>query len=151
MSLISSISGIRGTIGGGVNEGLSPISVAKFTAAYATFIRNSTGITKPHIVIGRDARLSGQAVLRVVSGTLMASGCSVTDIGLATTPTTEMAVIGLHAQGGIIITASHNPMNWNALKLLNAKGEFLSAKEGEEVLQRANNEDFTFANVEELG
>ncbi len=151
MSLISSISGIRGTIGGGVKEGLSPISVAKFTAAYATFIRNSTGITKPHIVIGRDARLSGQAVLRVVSGTLMASGCSVTDIGLATTPTTEMAVIGLHAQGGIIITASHNPMNWNALKLLNAKGEFLSAKEGEEVLQRANNEDFTFANVEELG
>ena len=138
MALISSISGIRGTIGGRSDEGLSPIATVKFTAAYAAFIRESTGVKRPRIVIGRDARLSGGALLRVVSGTLLSCGCDVTDIGLATTPTTEMAVTGLGAQGGIIITASHNPMNWNALKLLNHEGEFLSDKEGHDVLKRAS-------------
>ena len=151
MALISSISGIRGTIGGRSDEGLSPIATVKFTAAYAAFIRESTGVKRPHIVIGRDARLSGGALLRVVSGTLLSCGCDVTDIGLATTPTTEMAVTGLGAQGGIIITASHNPMNWNALKLLNHEGEFLSDKEGHDVLKRASDEDFCFAEVDDLG
>ena len=124
MPLIKSISGIRGTIGGGASEGLNPIAVTRFTAAFATFIRKSSGVARPLIVVGRDARMSGELVRRIVTGTLMAMGCDVVDIDLATTPTTEMAVIGLKAQGGIIITASHNPKHWNALKLLGGKGEF---------------------------
>lgn len=151
MPLIKSISGIRGTIGGGASEGLNPIAVTRFTAAFATFIRKSSGVARPLIVVGRDARMSGELVRRIVTGTLMAMGCDVVDIDLATTPTTEMAVIGLKAQGGIIITASHNPKHWNALKLLGGKGEFLTDLEGKEVLAIAEDENFVFSPVEELG
>ena len=151
MPLIKSISGIRGTIGGGASEGLNPIAVTRFTAAFATFIRKSSGVARPLIVVGRDARMSGELVRRIVTGTLMAMGCDVVDIDLATTPTTEMAVIGLKAQGGIIITASHNPKHWNALKLLGGKGEFLTDLEGKEVLTIAEEENFVFSPVEELG
>ncbi|MEE1021637.1 MAG: phosphoglucosamine mutase [Muribaculaceae bacterium] len=151
MSLIKSISGIRGTIGGRTGEGLSGVDIVKFTAAYAAFIESTLGDKKRLIVVGRDARLSGAMVDRLVCGTLMSMGFDVVNIGLATTPTTEIAVVSHKAAGGIILTASHNPAQWNALKLLNERGEFLSDKEGKEVLRRAAEEDFTFATVDDLG
>ena len=150
MSLIKSISGIRGTIGGRVGDGLSPIDVARFTAAYATFIAQTAGENRK-IVVGRDARISGPMVEQLVCGTLMGMGFDVVNIGLASTPTTEMAVTFEQAAGGIILTASHNPKQWNALKLLNSKGEFLNDKEGKEVLAIAEKEDFVFAEVDQLG
>lgn len=150
MSLVKSISGIRGTIGGRVSEGLSPVDIVRFTAAYATQRRaQMPGNNK--IVVGRDARLSGHMVDPLVCGTLMGMGYDVVNIGLASTPTTELAVTGEHAAGGIILTASHNPKQWNALKLLNEKGEFLNDAEGKEVLKIAEDEAFTFAEVDELG
>lgn len=151
MSLIKSISGIRGTIGGAPGEGLSPLDIVKFTAAYATFMgRRATGRQRK-IVVGRDARLSGPMVLDIVCGTLVGMGFDVVNIGLATTPTTELAVVGEKACGGLILTASHNPLQWNALKLLNERGEFLNAEEGGEVLRIAAADEFTFAEVEDLG
>ena len=151
MSLIKSISGIRGTIGGKVGEGLNPLDIVKFTAAYATFIRNNTPLEGNKIVVGRDARISGEMVMHTVVGTLMGMGWDVVYIGMASTPTTEIAVTGEKACGGIILTASHNPKQWNALKLLNEKGEFLNADEGGEVLKIAEQEAFTFADVDHLG
>ncbi|MDE5957444.1 MAG: phosphoglucosamine mutase [Muribaculaceae bacterium] len=151
MSLIKSISGIRGTIGGRSGEGLGGVDIVKFTAAYAEFIKRSTGGKARKIVVGRDARISGGMVDKLVSGTLMAMGLDVVNIGLATTPTTEIAVTCEKADGGIIITASHNPTQWNALKLLNARGEFLNDAEGKQVIAIAEAEDFTFADVMELG
>lgn len=151
MSLIKSISGIRGTIGGKAGDGLNPVDIAKFTAAYATFIKRSTGAKTGTVVVGRDARLSGKMVNDVVVGTLCGMGLDVVNIGLATTPTTEIAVVEENALGGIIITASHNPMQWNALKLLNSRGEFLDASQGNEVLVLAENDDFDFAEVDCLG
>jgi len=150
MALIKSISGIRGTIGGKSGEGLSPVDVVKFTAAYATFIRLKNPCSQT-IVVGRDARISGEMIKQLVIGTLTGIGFDVIDIGLATTPTTELAVVMEKAAGGIILTASHNPMQWNALKLLNEKGEFLNAEEGNEILKIAEEESFVFANVEHLG
>ncbi|WP_298574556.1 phosphoglucosamine mutase [uncultured Porphyromonas sp.] len=151
MTLIKSISGIRGTIGGHVSDGLNPVSTAQFTAAYAAFIRKHSGKARPLIVVGRDARISGIMVNRIVTGTLLGMGCDVIDIELATTPTTEMAVTGKEADGGIILTASHNPKQWNALKLLNGRGEFLSDADGKEILRLAEHEDFDFAEVDEMG
>ena len=151
MSLIKSISGIRGTIGGKAGEGLNPLDIVKFTAAYATFIRKNSPVKTNKIVVGRDARISGEMVKHTVIGTLMGMGFDVVNIGLATTPTTEIAVTMEKACGGIILTASHNPKQWNALKLLNEKGEFLNAAEGQEVLRIAEAEDFEFAEVDELG
>ena len=151
MTLIKSISGIRGTIGGEAGENLTPLDIVKFSAAYATFIKESTQNNRPLIVIGRDARISGEMVHRIITGTLMGMGCDVTDIGMATTPTTEIAVKKEKASGGIIITASHNPKQWNALKLLNNKGEFLNAEEGEKILNIADKEEFKFAEVDHLG
>lgn len=150
MSLVKSISGIRGTIGGYVGEGLNPVDITRFVAAYATQRRAAMPDNKT-IVVGRDARLSGQMVEQIVCGTLMGMGYNVVNIGLATTPTTELAVIGEKSAGGIILTASHNPKQWNALKLLNEKGEFLNDKEGKEVLAIAENESFVFADVDQLG
>ena len=151
MSLIKSISGIRGTIGGRSGEGLGGVDIVKFTAAYAEFMnRHARGLPR-RIVVGRDARLSGAMVDHLVTGTLMAMGFDVVNIGMATTPTTELAVTGEKACGGIIITASHNPVQWNALKLLNASGEFLSDAEGKEVIAIAEAEDFSFAGVHDLG
>ena len=150
MSLVKSISGIRGTIGGRVGEGLNPVDIVRFTAAYATQRRAALPDNKT-IVVGRDARLSGQMVEHIVCGTLMGMGYHVVNIGLATTPTTELAVTGEKAAGGIILTASHNPKQWNALKLLNEQGEFLNDAEGKEVLAIAEREDFTFAEVDDLG
>lgn len=151
MALIKSISGIRGTIGGKVGEGLNPLDTVKFVSAYATFIRNSKQNSSNTIVVGRDARISGKMMEQLVVGTLMGMGFDVVNIGLATTPTTELAVTMEQACGGIILTASHNPKQWNALKLLNEKGEFLNAKEGEEVLQIAEAEDFNYAQVDHIG
>ena len=151
MSLIKSISGIRGTIGGKAGDGLSPLDIVKFTSAYATFMRRNSPVRSNVIVVGRDARLSGRMVLNTVVGTLMGMGFDVVNIGLATTPTTELAVVGEHACGGIIITASHNPKQWNALKLLNHNGEFLTDAEGKEVLRLAEAEDFDYADVDHLG
>ncbi|MDR0844948.1 MAG: phosphoglucosamine mutase, partial [Tannerella sp.] len=152
MTLIKSISGIRGTIGGKPDEGLNPLILVKFTAAYATFIRTrATRATMNRIVVGRDARISGEMVKSIVTGTLTGMGFDVVDIGLATTPTTELAVVMEKACGGIILTASHNPKQWNALKLLNEQGEFLNAEEGNEVLALAESEDFTFAGIDTLG
>lgn len=151
MSLIKSISGIRGTIGGRPGEGLSPLDVVKFTAAFATFIKNNTSLETRTIVVGRDARLSGEMVCDLVCGTLVGMGFNVVNIGLASTPTTEIAVTKEKACGGLILTASHNPLQWNALKLLNENGEFLNDAEGKEVLRIAESEDFDFAQVEELG
>ncbi|MBD5356651.1 MAG: phosphoglucosamine mutase [Bacteroides sp.] len=150
MSLIKSISGIRGTIGGGSGEGLGGVDIVKFTAAYAEFIRRHNSNARK-IVVGRDARLSGNMVSHLVMGTLMSMGFDVINIGLASTPTTEVAVTGLDADGGIIITASHNPVQWNALKLLNNKGEFLNDAEGKVVIAIAEKEDFRFAEVFDLG
>lgn len=151
MSLIKSISGIRGTIGGRAGEGLSPLDIVKFTAAYAKFIRNNTTKDSNVIVVGRDARLSGQMVCDIVTGTLVGMGFDVVNIGLATTPTTELAVVAEGACGGIIITASHNPKQWNALKLLNENGEFLNDAQGKQVLAIADAEDFDFSEVDALG
>ena len=151
MTLIKSISGIRGTIGGEPGDNLTPTDIVKFTSAYATFIRKSASENRPRIVVGRDARISGEMVHRIITGTLMAMGCDVTDIGMATTPTTEIAVTKEEAAGGIIITASHNPRQWNALKLLNSRGEFLNAEEGAQILALAASGSYTFAPVDELG
>lgn len=151
MTLIKSISGIRGTIGGKTGEGLNPLDIVKFTTAYATFIRRTTKVDSNKIVVGRDARISGEMVQHIVVGTLMGMGFDVVNIGLATTPTTELAVTMEKACGGIILTASHNPKQWNALKLLNEKGEFLNAAEGQEILALAEAEDFDYADVDVLG
>nr|MCR5821662.1 phosphoglucosamine mutase [Bacteroidales bacterium] len=151
MSLIKSISGIRGTIGGPAGDGLSPIDIVKFTSAFTNFIQQSTGKQKVKIVVGRDARLSGDMVDRLVTGTLVGMGAEVVETGLSTTPTTEMSVIEHRADGGIIITASHNPKHWNALKLLNASGEFLNDAEGKEVLRIADSGEVVFADVDSLG
>lgn len=152
MTLIKSISGIRGTIGGCTGDTLNPLDIVKFVTAYATFIRRRSGENASgRIVVGRDARISGQMVDRVVCGTLMGMGYDVVNIGLATTPTTELAVRMAGADGGIIITASHNPRQWNALKLLNNEGEFLNKAEGNEVLAIAEKEDFEYADVDGLG
>ncbi len=151
MSLIKSISGIRGTIGGRTGDTLNPLDIVKFTTAYATFIRRSGHSQSNTIVVGRDARISGEMVKNIVCGTLMGVGYDVINIGLATTPTTELAVTMSGAAGGIIITASHNPRHWNALKLLNEKGEFLTAADGAEVLAIAEKEDFEYADVDRLG
>ena len=151
MSLIKSISGIRGTIGGKAGEGLNPLDIVKFTSAYATLIRRTSTMDSNKIVVGRDARISGEMVKNVVCGTLMGMGFDVVNIGLASTPTTELAVTMEGACGGIIITASHNPRHWNALKLLNHRGEFLNAAEGNEVLSIAEREDFDYADVDHLG
>ena len=156
MTLIKSISGIRGTIGGRTGDTLNPLDIVKFTSAYATFIhrsrRSNQDIQNPlKIVVGCDARISGEMVKNVVCGTLMGMGCDVINIGLATTPTTELAVRMSGADGGIIITASHNPRMWNALKLLNSEGEFLTAQDGAEVLAIAEKEDFEYADVDHLG
>ena len=145
MSLIKSISGIRGTIGGKPGDGLSAVDVVKFTASYASFIRETYKGESNAIVVGRDARLSGKMVENLVVGTLMSMGFDVINIGKASTPTTELAVTGENACGGIIITASHNPVQWNALKLLDHKGEFLSDKEGKEVIRRAEEDAYEFA------
>ena len=142
MTLIKSISGIRGTIGGRTGDTLNPLDIVKFTTAYATFIRRHTAEGSGKIVVGRDARMSGQMVDSIVCGTLVGMGFDVLNIGLATTPTTELAVTMSGADGGIIITASHNPRQWNALKLLNANGEFLTKDDGNEVLDIAEREDF---------
>lgn len=151
MTLIKSISGIRGTIGGRSGDTLNPLDIVKFTSAYATFIRRSGKSQSNTIVVGRDARISGEMVKNVVCGTLMGIGYDVINIGLATTPTTELAVRMTQAAGGIIITASHNPRQWNALKLLNHEGEFLTKSEGNEVLDIAESEDFNYADVDHLG
>ena len=151
MSLIKSISGIRGTIGGKPGEGLSPLDVVKFTASYARWLKESSKIMQPAVVVGRDARLSGKMVDALVCATLNGMGCHVINIGMATTPTTEIAVVKEQANGGIILTASHNPAQWNALKLLNGKGEFLSAEDGAKILAFADEEDFEFADVYQLG
>ena len=150
MTLIKSISGIRGIIGGEVGDSLSPLDIVRFTASYATFIKKQGGSSNT-IIIGRDARISGEMVSNIVSGTLMGCGFDVLDIGLSTTPTVEVAVQLKQSAGGIIITASHNPKEWNALKLLNGKGEFLSATDGEEILSLAENDNFTFTGVNNLG
>ena len=150
MTLIKSISGIRGTIGGNVGDALTPIDIVRFTSAYAKFISDQD-CNSNIIVIGRDARLSGTMVSNIVSGTLIGCGFNVIDIGLSTTPTVEVAVEKESAAGGIIITASHNPKQWNALKLLNNKGEFISAVDGEKILDYAQKEDFNFSLIENIG
>lgn len=151
MTLIKSISGIRGTIGGKAGEGLNPLDIVKFTSAYATLIRRTSTVKNNKIVVGRDARISGEMVKNVVCGTLMGMGFDVVNIGLASTPTTELAVTMAGACGGIILTASHNPKQWNALKLLNEHGEFLNAAEGEEVLRIAEAEAFEYADIDHIG
>ena len=151
MALIKSISGFRGTIGGKTNDGLTPIDTVKFVSAFAAFIKETYNKEKITIVLGRDARVSGEMVSHLVVGTLMGMGVDVIDTGLSTTPTVEVAVTEKKADAGIILTASHNPMQWNALKFLNAKGEFISASEGKRVLELAASEDFLFAEVDKLG
>jgi len=151
MTLIKSISGIRGTIGGSVGDSLSPLDIVRFTASYATFISKEGSSSSNTIIIGRDARFSGEMVSNIVAGTLIGCGFNVLDIGLTTTPTVEVAVQLEKSAGGIIITASHNPKDWNALKLLNSEGEFLSEKDGEEVLTLAENNNFNFVEVDNLG
>ncbi len=151
MSLIKSISGIRGTIGGKPGEGLSALDIVKFTSAYATFIRSNTTKNTNTIVVGRDARISGPMVEQLVCGTLISMGFDVINIGLASTPTTEIAVVEENACGGIILTASHNPRQWNALKLLDEKGEFLNDSQGKEVLSIAEREDFSYADIDNIG
>jgi len=151
MALIKSISGIRGTIGGKVGEGLSPLDIVKFTAAYGTWIQERNPGKKVKIVVGRDARISGLMVESIVLGTLQGLGIDIINLGFSTTPTVELAVPWEKADGGIILTASHNPKQWNALKLLNERGEFISAKDGEDLLNIAEQERFTFAAVDDLG
>jgi phosphomannomutase len=150
MTLIKSISGIRGTIGGKVGGALTPLDIVRFTSSYASFIRNQYSSSNT-IIIGRDARISGEMVSNIVSGTLIGCGFDVLDVGLSTTPSIEVAVQLNKSAGGIIITASHNPKQWNALKLLNANGEFLSAADGEYILTLAEKDDFTFSEVDDLG
>ena len=151
MALIKSISGIRGTIGGKPGESLSPVDIVKFTAAFGTWILRRQNTKNTRIVIGRDGRISGKMVSNLVTSALLGLGIDVTDLELASTPTVEIAVTGLKAGGGIIITASHNPANWNALKLLNSDGEFLSASDGNEILQMVSSEDYGFAGYNNLG
>ena len=151
MTLIKSISGIRGTIGGKAGEGLSPLDTVKFVSAYGQWLKDRSNTEKEKVVVGRDARISGEMVNQIVVGTLMGMGIDVVNIGLATTPTTEIAVTNEKAQGGIILTASHNPKQWNALKLLNEKGEFLSAADGVKILEIAEKESFNYAGVDDLG
>ena len=151
MTLIKSISGIRGTIGGEVGENLTPIDIVKFTIAYTRFIAGKNNAKRLRIVVGRDARISGEMVNDIIEGTLLGCGADVINVGLCTTPGTEMAVITHKADGGIIITASHNPKQWNAMKLLNEKGEFLNDAEGKQVLALAEQEDFIFPDVESIG
>lgn len=151
MALIKSISGIRGTVGGNAGEGLTPLDIVKFTSAYAALIRRISFVKSNRIIVGRDARVSGEMVRRLVCGTLMGMGFDVVDIGLASTPTTELAVTMAGACGGIILTASHNPKQWNALKLLNEQGEFLNAEEGQEVLRMAEAEAFEYVGIDRLG
>ena len=151
MTLIKSISGIRGTIGGEVGENLTPIDIVKFTIAYTRFIASKNNAKRLKIVVGRDARISGEMVNDIIEGTLLGCGADVINVGLCTTPGTEMAVITHKADGGIIITASHNPKQWNALKLLNEKGEFLNDKEGKQVLALAEQDDFLFPDVDTIG
>jgi len=151
MTLIRSISGIRGTIGGAPGDGLTPLDVVRYTAAFAQLMKDAATTTRPKAVIGRDARPSGPLMTDLVRGTLVGMGFEVVDLGLATTPTVELAVVGEEAHAGIILTASHNPKEWNALKLLNHKGEFISAEQGAEVLRMAERDAYTFASVEALG
>lgn len=151
MTLIKSISGIRGTIGGKSGDGLSPLDTVKFVSAYCQWLINNSNKKDLIVVVGRDARISGEMVSRVVIGTIMGMGIDVINIDLATTPTTEIAVTNEKADGGIILTASHNPKQWNALKLLNEKGEFLSADDGSEILKIAEQESFVYAEVDNLG
>ena len=151
MTLIKSISGIRGTIGGKPGAGLTPVDIVKFASAFGTWVLKRQNGVKSKIVIGRDARVSGELVSGLVSSSLQGLGIDVVDLGLTTTPTVEIAVTHENAQAGIILTASHNPMQWNALKLLNEKGEFISGEDGAEVLEIAENEDFVFAEVKKLG
>ncbi|WP_163709553.1 phosphoglucosamine mutase [Mangrovibacterium lignilyticum] len=151
MTLIKSISGIRGTIGGKPGDGLSPLDVVKFTAAYAKWLKSVSATIRQKVVVGRDARISGEMVNALVCATLSGMGIDVVNLGLATTPTTEIAVTAEQADGGIILTASHNPKQWNALKLLNAKGEFISAADGAAILKYAEEESFEFAEVDDLG
>jgi phosphomannomutase len=151
MTLIKSISGIRGTIGGKVDQGLTPIDAVKFASAYGTWLKNRNTNQKLKVVIGRDARISGEMISNLVISTLVGLGIDVVNLDLSTTPTVEVAVVMENAQGGIILTASHNPKQWNALKLLNEKGEFISGKDGEEVLAIAESESFDFAEVDDLG
>ncbi len=151
MTLIKSISGIRGTIGGKINDGLTPFDIMKYSAAFGIWVKQHSNNNNLRIVIGRDARISGEMVNNIVIGTLISIGIDVINIGMATTPTTEIAVTNSNADGGIILTASHNPKNWNALKLLNNKGEFLTDVDGKEVLSIADNADFNFAQVADLG
>ena len=151
MALIKSISGIRGTIGGKTTENLTPPDIVKYTAAYGSWLLNNQDLNKKKIIIGRDGRISGQMVSNLVANTLLALGLDVIDLGLSTTPTVEMAVKFVNASGGIIITASHNPKEWNALKLLNGKGEFISDEEGMRILEMASKEEFNFAPIDKLG
>jgi len=151
MTLIKSISGIRGTIGGAVSENLTPLDVVKFTAAYATILKESFKNQAVHVVVGRDARISGPMVQSLVQATLVGMGVNVIDLDLSTTPTVAISVPLKGAQGGIILTASHNPKQWNALKLLNEKGEFISAAVGQRVLELAEEAAFEFAEVDHLG
>jgi phosphomannomutase len=151
MTLIKSISGIRGTIGGVVGDNLTPVDAVKFASAYGTFLKNNSKKDKLTVVVGRDARISGPMIHNLITHTLIGLGIDIIDLGLSTTPTVEIAVPLENADGGIILTASHNPKQWNALKLLNEKGEFLSAKEGELILQIAEDEAFTFSEVDDLG
>lgn len=151
MTLIKSISGIRGTIGGKPGDGLSPLDIVKFASAYGSWIISNNKGKQVSVVIGRDARLSGQMVSTIVTGTLIGLGINVIDLGLSTTPTVEVAVTELKADGGIILTASHNPKQWNALKLLNSKGEFISDEEGKYILNLAEKEDFSYCDVDALG
>jgi phosphomannomutase len=151
MTLIKSISGIRGTIGGVVGDNLTPVDAVKFASAYGTFLKNNSKKDKLTVVVGRDARISGPMIHNLITHTLIGLGINIIDLGLSTTPTVEIAVPLENADGGIILTASHNPKQWNALKLLNEKGEFLSAKEGELILKIAENEAFYFSEVDDLG
>ena len=151
MTLIKSISGIRGTIGGQVGDNLTPIDAVKFASAYGVWVKQQRTKDQYKVVVGRDARISGAMIQNLVMNTLVGLGIHVVDLGLSTTPTVELAVPMEHADGGIILTASHNPKQWNALKLLNQNGEFLNAAEGEKILQIAESEDFTFAEVDDLG
>jgi len=149
VALIKSISGIRGTIGGTVGESFTPIDVVKFTAAYGAWVMEKT--QNPKIIIGRDARISGEMVSKLVTATLQGLGIDIVDLGLSTTPTVELVVAQEKAGGGIIITASHNPIQWNALRLLNHKGEFISDLEGKDILGRAENNSYKFAEAKQLG
>jgi phosphomannomutase len=151
MTLIKSISGIRGTIGGAPGDNLTPLDAVKFASAYAIWIKENSGKTAPKVVIGRDARISGPMIQSLVQNTLIGMGCHIVDLGLSTTPTVELAVPNEQADGGIILTASHNPKQWNALKLLNNKGEFLDGVEGQKILDSADKEDFHYAEVDDLG